>query len=163
MRSLTTWLGVRAPARLPREAAREPLRGWRAWQVVDGRHGPALVSWCVGTVWPARRELQSGCFIHGPRPAAQHRCGIHAFDALEDALAYADASQERLRLFDRRPVGIAVGRVSCWGHVVRHTLGWRSQFAYPYDLYLLSDDPALARSLANRYAVDATPGAPVVA
>jgi hypothetical protein len=65
---LTTWLGGRALPRLPREATREPLRGWRVWRVVDSPHR----------------------------------------------------------------------RVSCWGHVVRHTLGWRSQFAYPYDLYLLS-------------------------
>ena len=134
------------------------------WRVVDSPHRPALASWSVGTVWPARRELQSGCFIHGPRPAVQHLCGIHAFDAQEDALAYAEASQERLTLFDHRPVAIAVGRGSCWGHVVRHTLGRRSQFAYPYDLYLLlSADPSLARLLARRSAVDATAEPPLVA
>ena len=156
MRRLTTWLGRRALPRPPREATREPLGGWRVWRVVDSRHGPALASWRVGTVWPARRELQSGCFIHGPRAPVQHRCGIHAFDAQGDALAYAEASQERLTLFDHRPAGIAVGRVSCWGHVVHHTLGWRSQFAYPYDPFLLSADPSLARLLSRRYAVDAT-------
>ena len=117
MRRRTTWLRGRALPRLPREATREPRRGWRVWRVVDSPHGPALASWRVGTVWPARGELQSGCFIHGPRPAVQHLCGIHAFDARADALAYAEASQERLMLFDHRPVGIAVGRVSCWGHV----------------------------------------------
>ncbi len=61
-------------------------------------------------------------------------------------------------------MAIAVGRVSCWGHVVRHTLGRRSQFAYPYDLYLLlSADPSLARLLARRSAVDATAEPPLVA
>jgi hypothetical protein len=96
----------------------------------------------------------------------QHICGIHAFHAREDALAYTAASSQRLLLFDRRPadaLGIAVGRVSCWGRVVRHTHGWRSQFAYPYDLYLLSGDPALARSLARRYAIDATAEPPTPA
>jgi hypothetical protein len=163
MRSLTAWLGERPVPHLPREASREPLRGWRVWKVVDSSRGPALVSWYGGTMWPARRELQSRCFLHGPRPAVQHHCGIHAFDSLEDALAYAEAARQRFIVFERRPVGIAIGRVSCWGHVVRHTLGLRSQFAYPYDLYLLSGDPSLARLLSRRYAVDTTAEPPMLA
>ena len=151
MRRLTTWLGRRALPRPPREATREPLGGRRVWRVVDRRHGPALASSRVGTVWPARRELPSGCLIHGPRPAVQYRCGAHAFDAQEDALAYAEASQERLTLFGHRTVGIAVGRVSCWGHVVRHTLGWRNPSLRSLRAVA---DPSLGRKLSRPYAVD---------
>jgi hypothetical protein len=118
-----------------------------------------LASWCGGTVWPARQELQSRCCLHGPRPAAHHTCGIHAFGERADALAYANAPRDRLMLFDCRPdeaMGIALGLVSGWGRVIRHARGWRSQFAYPYDLYLLHGGRALARSLSDRYAVDAT-------
>jgi hypothetical protein len=43
---------------------------------------------------------------------------------------------------------------------VCHSRGWRSQFAYPYDLYLLRGDRALARTLAGRYAVEVAPFPP---
>jgi len=155
MSALVAGRGSRRP--LPRDATHEPLRGWRAWQVVEGRDGPTLASWWLGTPWPARRELQAGCHVHGSRPAAHHVCGIHAFAARDDALAYVDSRRDGPMLFARTParsLGIAVGRVSGWGRVVRHTRGWRSQFAYPFDLYLLVGSPALARSLADRYAVE---------
>lgn len=63
-------------------------------------------------------------------------------------------------LFVRRPeraLGIVIGRVSGWGRIVTHTRGWRSEFAYPYDLELLRGDRTLARALAGRYAVEVTP------
>lgn len=136
----------------------EPLRGWRGWQVLDGRHGPVLASWWVNARWPARRPLEAHCSVHGPLPVAHHVCGIHAFSAREEALAYLDRSQHSTPLlFVRRPqraLGLAIGRVSGWGRAVAHARGWRSQFAYPYDLYLLRGDRALARALAGRYAVD---------
>jgi hypothetical protein len=152
---IASWVADRGSRpKLPHDAEYEPLRGWRVWRVVDGRDGPALVSWWWSTPWPARRELEAHCFMHGRRPAAHHICGIHAFVAREDARAYAYAHPRRSMLFVPRPVGIAIGRVSGWGRVVRHTHGWRSQYAYPFDLYLLAGDRPLARSLADRYAVE---------
>lgn len=160
LKRLAARLAARRPApRLPLDGSTEPLLGWRAWQVVDGKDGPKLESWCHGTTWPARQELRSRCYVHGSRPAVEHFCGIHAFAERDDAVSYASSVDGRLLLFNRRPgdaLGIAVGRVSCWGRIVRHSHGWRSQFAYPYDLFLLSGDQALARSLSRRYAVDVT-------
>jgi hypothetical protein len=142
----------------------EPLRGWRAWQVLDSRDGPVLASWWVTALWPARRPLEARCSVHGPRPAAHHPCGIHAFGACEEALAYLDRSRDAAPLlFVRRPqraLGLVIGRVSGWGRAVCHSRGWRSQFAYPYDLYLLRGDSALGRTLAGRYAVDVAPFPP---
>ena len=142
----------------------EPLRGWRGWQVVPGQDGPSLASWCVGAVWPVRRALQSRCGLHGSRPAAHHLCGIHAFGDQAEALAYLDRSDAATPLlFVRRPqraLGIAIGRVSGWGRAVSHTRGWRSEFAYPYDLHLLRGDRALAQALARRYAVEVSPFPP---
>ena len=135
----------------------EPLRGWRAWQVVESRHGPVLASWWVSAVWPACRPLQARCAFHGPRPSAHHTCGIHAFSARDDALAYLERRDEAPLLFTRPPqsaLGIVVGRVSGWGRAVVHARGWRSQFAYPYDLYLLRGGRALARAVAARYRVE---------
>lgn len=135
----------------------EPLRGWRAWQVVESRHGPVLASWWVSALWPARRPLQSRCALHGSRPSPHHMCGIHAFSSRDQALAYLERRDEALLLFARRPEsarGIVVGRVSGWGGAVAHERGWRSQFAYPYDLYLLRGDRMLAQALAGRYGVE---------
>lgn len=159
---LAGWVTGRASTEpVPPDSADEPLRGWRAWQVVDGKDGPTLASWWQSTLWPARRELESGCAMHGSRPALHHVCGIHAFGARGDALAYAACRRDGPVLFARTParaLGIAVGRVSGWGRAVRHTRGWRSQYAYPYDLQLVAGGRALARLLADRYAVDTTAG-----
>jgi hypothetical protein len=146
-----------------RETVTEPLRGWRAWQVVPGDDGPALASWWVNAVWPAMRPLEARCGQHGPRPAAHHSCGIHAFEAREHALDYLRGMRETPLLFVRRPeraLGIVVGRVSGWGRAVAHARGWRAQFAYPYDLYLIRGDRALARTVAARYAVETSPFPP---
>jgi hypothetical protein len=144
-----------------RDLVGEPLRGWRGWLVVETRDGPALASWCMGALWPARRALQARCGQHGSRPVAHHLCGIHAFDARDEALAYLESTHETPpRLFVRRPqhaLGIAFGRVSGWGRAVAHTRGWRSEFAYPFDLQLLKGDRTLARALADRYAVEVSP------
>jgi hypothetical protein len=141
----------------------ETLRGWRAWQVVDGRDGPRLLSWWHGTPWPAREALKAACNRHGSRPAAHHSCGIYAFADREEALAYVGSRKPGPQLFMRHPErarGIAVGVVSGWGRAVAHARGWRSQFAYPYDLYLLSGDRGLARELAGAYAVETSPFPP---
>jgi hypothetical protein len=144
-----------------RDIVSEPLRGWRGWQVVETRHGPALASWCVSALWPTRRALQARCGLHGSRPAAHDLCGIHAFEAREEALAYLESSHDAAPLlFVRRPqraLGVAFGRVSGWGRAVSHTRGWRSEFAYPYDLQLLKGDRALAHALAGRYGVEVSP------
>jgi hypothetical protein len=156
---LPAWATGRTPE-IPRDETREALLGWRAWQVIEDRDGPTLTSWWLSTSWPVRRALEARCGMHGSRPAAHHVCGIHAFAAREDALAYAAADREGPQLFTRSParaLGIAVGRVSGWGRAVRHTRGWRSQYAYPYDVYLVSGDRALARLLADRYAVETAP------
>ena len=147
-----------------REVLQEPLQGWRGWQIVDGRDGPVLASWWVNALWPARRPLESRCGMHGPRPVRHHLCGIHAFSAHDEALAYLDRSHDAAPLlFSPRPqraLGVAIGRVSGWGRAVAHQRGWRSEFAYPYDLYLLKGDSALALSLAGRYAIDVLPFPP---
>lgn len=142
----------------------EALRGWRVWQVVDGRQGPRLLSWWHGTSWPERRALEAACSRHGARPSASHSCGIYAFASRERALEYVESRAPGPQLFMRHPErarGIAVGMVSGWGSAIAHAYGWRSQFAYPYDLYLLKGDRGLARELADRYAVDTSPFPPI--
>jgi hypothetical protein len=156
----------RQPLRTGTERAlvREALHGWRAWRVVERRDGPTLTSWWLDALWPARRALESACGMHGPRPVAHHMCGIHAYAAREAAFAYLGRRHEGPPSpFARRPertLGVAFGRVSGWGHAVQHTHGWRSQFAYPYELFLIGGDRDLAVALASRYAVDTVLGPP---
>lgn len=143
----------------------EPLRGWRLWHVIGGDDGPLLTSWWTHTAWPARRAVESRCAVHGPRPALHHACGIHAFAGYDQALAYAEHGPREGLLFSRRVdrvLAVAIGRVSGWGRSVRHAAGWRAQYAYPFDLYLLSGDRGVARRVADRYAVETLPFPPAV-
>lgn len=153
----------RSAAAAPPAALTEALQGWRAWQVVARRDGVALRSLWVNVAWPACRPLQSGCSLHGARIVAWHICGIHAFSDRDELQEYVGRRPEQAlpRLHgDERALGIAVGRVSGWGRAICHERGWRSQFAYPYALYLLSGDKGVARALADRYAVETAPFAP---
>jgi hypothetical protein len=146
-----------------RELVREALQGWRAWRVIEREDGPTLTSWWLSTLWPARRALEADCGMHGPRPVAHHMCGIHAYDSRDEAFAYLGRRHDSgPRLFARRErtLGVAFGRVSGWGHAVRHARGWRSQFAYPYELFLIGGDRGLAVALAGRYAVETVLGPP---
>jgi hypothetical protein len=135
----------------------EPLRGWRAWQVIDTRRGAALASWWVSEVWPPGHPLEARCAVHRPRPSVHHVCGILAFSARDEALAYLERDDETPLLFSRRPKLALGGHVSGWGRTVAHERGGRSQFAYPYDLHLIRGDSALARAIASRYAVETSP------
>jgi hypothetical protein len=47
-----------------------------------------------------------------------------------------------------------LGRVSLWGRVFENTHGWRAQYAYPYELFVLGGDAATVRGLRDTYAVD---------
>ena len=82
-------------------------------------------------------------------------------EARDEALAYLEATRDAAPLlFVRRParaLGIAFGRVSGWGRAIAHTRGWRSEFAYPFDLELLKGDRPLALALAGRYGVEVAP------
>ena len=107
--------------------------------------------------------LESRCNRHGARPVAHHSCGLYAFAERADALAYVRPRAGGAKFFVRRPErarGVVVGVVSGWGRVVRHARGWRSQYAYPYDLYLLNGDRGLARAVADIYAVETSPFPP---
>lgn len=133
----------------------EPVLGWRLWHVRETSAGYRLGSWTRNAEWPAARRVEARCRRHDA-PRAGHRCGIYAFRtrALAEELLRRCAP---LSLAGCRPV--ALGSVSLWGRVVPHADGWRAQFAYPYELFLLGGDAGVARDLRDGYAVDVTPAA----
>ena len=127
----------------------EPLVGWRLWHV-DRDH--RLASWSQSALWPERARFEARCRrLLGKcadAPAPGHPCGIYALRTREQA----EALLRQLPL--TVPGQVALSRVSLWGRVIENVGGWRAQFAYPYDLVLVGGNPATARALTARYAVD---------
>jgi transcriptional regulator with XRE-family HTH domain len=48
---------------------------------------------------------------------------------------------------------LVIGQVNLWGNVIEFERGWRAQFAYPSQLYALTDDELLAMTLRERYQI----------
>ena len=65
---------------------------------------------------------------------------------------YGEAYGELPPLREGSP--IAIGRVSLWGRVLARENGFRAQYAYPYELFLIGGEDVLARELRRLYAVD---------
>jgi hypothetical protein len=145
----------------------EPILGWRLWHVRlhGGRY--RLESFTRHHVsWPARRRLEAACSAHGDEaPISGHECGIYAFKS-------RDLAEELLRRYigvrqcygreqefppPRRGRPIALGSVSLWGRILERERGYRAQYAYPYELFLLNADDGIARDLRRLYAVDVWP------
>lgn len=129
----------------------EPLLGWRVWHVRGNGDGYGLASWSRDATWPARERMEARCrrllsqAHHAPRLG--HRCGIYAVRTRELARALLDE-------LPPLPGAVALGRVSLWGRVIENTLGWRAQYAYPYELELIGAPDGMATALRDRYAVD---------
>jgi len=132
----------------------DPILGWRAWKVVDGR----LYSTVFGTLWPEQARLEATCGLGGRSSPGGLR-GVHEapYGACECGI-YALKSQSRALAIARQvlpPARAAVGRVSLWGHVVETECGYRAQYAYLYDVQLLDGTAEESRTVRRRYAVDA--------
>lgn len=145
----------------------EPILGWRLWHVRLHGGGYRLESFTRHHVsWPARRRLEAGCSAHGEEaPISGHECGIYAFKS-------RDLAEELLRRYigvrqcygrgqefppPRQGRPIALGSVSLWGRILERERGYRAQYAYPYELFLLNADDVIARHLRRLYAVDVWP------
>jgi hypothetical protein len=150
------------------DALTEPIVGWRLWHVRRHENAYRLESFTWHHVsWPAGRRFEARCAIHGEAaPALGHECGIYAFrtrQLAEDLLRrYTGIRQHYGRRYQelpplRRGCPLAVGRVSLWGRVLARDNGFRAQYAYPYELFLIGGDAELARQLRGLYAVDVSP------
>jgi hypothetical protein len=122
----------------------EPVRAWRIWRI--GERG-TLESPIYGDEWRPRDSFDADCVGHRS-PTGECGCGIYAVTTRERALEWAEWAQSAL------PYRIVLGQVHLWGRVLPHSAGYRAERAYPYELELLDDDPALARDLRRRYLVD---------
>lgn len=146
----------------------EPIVGWRLWQVRPHEDGHRLESFTWHHVsWPARERLAARCPTHGDAaPARGHECGIYAFtvrelaeDLLRRYMGVRHHYGRHYRELPPRAPGrpLALGRVSLWGRILVRDKGFRAQYAYPYELFVIGGDEGIARELRARYAVDVWP------
>lgn len=98
---------------------------WRAWSVKCGR----LRGIGYDTEWKPGVENESSCSAMHSSPFEGCQCGFWGFktrDALLDALENYDKSS------------ICIGEVYQWGQYIECKNGFRSQFAYPKELWLFN-------------------------
>jgi len=145
--------------------SREVVLGWRLWHVRlhEGERRLESFTWHHVT-WPAREPLVATCTAHGSdAPVGEHECGIYSFRTralAEDLLrrytgvrqCYGREPPEPAPPPPGRP--IALGRASLWGRILVRDKGFRAQFAYPYEFFLIGGDEPMARQLRRLYAVD---------
>lgn len=160
----------------PEHTFMEPLLGWRCWRVqrIQTLSGATRYRLCAAgdygrpKVWQPRVANIAACSdrrsMHDA-PHPRHECGIYAYREREDAErklvwfeAYAHAYHMQKYKHDARPPyeTWAIGRVSLWGRVVECELGWRTQFAYPYDVEVFTTSGKAAVAIRDDYAIDAT-------
>lgn len=116
------------------------LTGWRAWDVQDGM----LDALAWRSPWRARKAAAATCRADDhSAPQMGCDCGYWSFKTKEKMIAtFAESGR------DRHPA--VFGPVEIWGRVIEHEHGYRSEFAYPKELWLLK--PGL-ESLSWTYGV----------
>ena len=134
------------------EISTETILGWRLWHVRLHEHEHRLESFTMHHVsWPAGRRFEARCPVHRESaPAHEHECGIYAFKTR--ALA-----EELLRRYTgvRHRYGRAhLRRRPAPDGILARERGYRAQYAYPYELFVIGGDEQIARELRDRYAVD---------
>jgi len=116
------------------------LTGWRGWKVNGGK---LSALWMRG-VWEPKKATPSFCdkssapLWFAPEPKSPHlaphascNCGYWSFkslDLLTEALpSYVDSVD-------------VIGSVEIWGRVIECENGFRSEYAYPKELWMLKPD-----------------------
>lgn len=110
----------------------EPLVGWRAWRIVMDEEAVLLRGITHHVVWPPGEALEATCtqcqrhFPETPVPQESHECGMYGFWSKRPFVPY---------MLARSP--IAIGFASYWGRVIQHEDGFRAQYAYPLELWVM--------------------------
>jgi hypothetical protein len=127
-----------------------PEIGWRVWVVYShtslGR--ARLESLTQRVIWQPGVPATARCNTrladiwftspHFPHPAPHPRCscGIFASDSIDWLFRrYNRHLTESLVSWAPR----VLGKVQLWGKVVPGSCGWRAEFAYPVELFILKD------------------------
>lgn len=118
-----------------------PIVAWRAWSVKTSKNDWKLAALGQSDVWPAKKMMTAKCRSNGghPVPHRDCQCGVWSFHSLDTLLAKLDGYTPKV-----------IGQVTIWGRIIECENGFRSQFAYPKELWLL--DPAMEQ-LGHTYGV----------
>jgi len=106
------------------------LTGWRGWKV--NKNG--LVALGQSSAWEPKKAPAAKCTKASDQhdsPARDCTCGYWSFKSM-------DLLQEALKPYASSVV--VVGSVDIWGKVIECENGFRSQYAYPKELWLLKPD-----------------------
>jgi hypothetical protein len=106
----------------------EPITGWRTWTLAGSRDaGEVRLLPIAGTgkPWPPRAGVRAECARRRGHdvPGADCTCGIHATHTTDPLRRTRDPA--------------VLGRVSLWGRVLEHELGYRAEVGYPQRLALI--------------------------
>lgn len=83
-------------------------------------------------VWPPQETMVATCsscqrhFPETPVPQESHECGMYGFWTKRPFIPY---------MLARSP--IVIGWASYWGRIIQHEDGFRAQFAYPMELWVM--------------------------
>jgi hypothetical protein len=152
------------------------LQGWRLW--IATRHkiryidpstgvkrkmrGPYLLRSVVSDdLWRPKRPMIADCnqtpgylfdLTHKDDddicPDSGCKCGIYAVESLEKLMGIYDGTTKLFFRFDMEIHAAVVGKVNIWGKVIPGEWGWRGQYAYPSELYIVD---TLAGKITNRH------------
>lgn len=142
-----------ADPRSPRQRVPDgvfPIIAWRAWGVIAGDKGYALSGLGLNETWPAKKIMAAKCaqpvFGSAMRwlsfspvndeeskahqaPGHECNCGVWAFRS-QDELLRALKEYKGVRV---------IGQVYLWGRILECENGFRAQYAYPAELWLLDN------------------------
>lgn len=116
--------------------------GWRVWTLGTDD----IRSYTDAAIhWPIKRPFQATCDHTSSScvPNKHCRCGIYAMRTPTTELVAAGKSG----WYDsngHRPRHV-IGQVALWGRVIKHTNGYRGQYAYPIRFYLQDKRSWLAK------------------
>lgn len=127
---------VKRPAQSPDYT--HTITAWRAWDVTEG----FLESVGSSFKWEPKKAMVASCRHAGHAgPHVNCSCGFWSFKTREQLLR---------KLEEYVDFVLVIGTVEIWGRVFEHKHGYRSEFAYPKELWLLQ--PGL-ESLSWTYGV----------
>jgi hypothetical protein len=137
--------------------ARQPDSGWRVWQCsLDARpSGDHYIYSVTHRVdgeyyfWKPREKSQAFCKKCGANvPGENCSCGFYSARTFEHLMSMHYHPYDK----DSGTV-IVLGRLANAGKVIPGTQGWRSQYAYPSQLWVPYETPELIKPLQRTYGV----------
>lgn len=105
------------------------VTAWRAWGLGDANGEWRLKALGQDHSWEPKKRMEAVCakgIDNHPAPHFSCECGIWAFKSLD--LLLEALSGYTVKVF---------GNVSLWGRIIETDKGFRAQYAYPKELWLL--------------------------